>query len=201
MSHEYGHYVSWSYDGTSNTCTAGTDEANSIEETVATDFGLLFWMDDDQTFPQYGAASGFAAGNAPSPHTNAASIRTFSMTCGAGGGNTASQNQRISGLAFTQAFWEVAWNRDCDLLDTCTTTMTSQGSSLFGAIGREATLTVLGKAIGSALSVLGTNLTYTQVRAQMRSRILLDRGTTQATNFQRVFSHHGHTCPTCCTGC
>lgn len=201
LSHEYGHYVSWSYDGTANTCTAGTDEANSIEETVATDLGLLFWLDDDQTLPQYGATNGFAFNNAPSPHTAAFSALTFSMQCAASGTNSADQNQRISGLPFTQAFWEAAWNRNCDSVDTCTTAMTSQGTTLFGSIDRETTLTVLGKALGSGLSVLGTNFTYQQLRAQMRSRLVTDRGSTQANNFQRVFAHHGFSNPSLCTGC
>jgi hypothetical protein len=47
----------------------------------------------------------------------------------------------------------------------------------------------------------GGNITHNQVRAMMRARIATDSGAATATRAQRIFSHHGLTCPACCAGC
>lgn len=194
LSHEYGHYVNWTYGGFSQICTAGSDEGNSVEETLATDFGLLYLMDDDETKPQYGAIGGAMVGNAPSAHTNNASILTHSVNC------STTALQRSSGQPFSQAIWELSWNSDCTS-DSCQATDTSNKSTIWTSLNREAVLTELGTAMGFALSTLGQNVTYGQVRAQIRAKIQADSGSATATRAQRVFSHHGLTCPSCCTGC
>ncbi len=191
LAHEYGHYVNWTYGGYGSTCS-GSDHSFALSETLATIYGLLFFLDDDETLPQYTALAGSMLGNGPSPHTTSAS--SFSMDC------TNSTTQRISGLPFTTAIWEVAWNRDCTT-DSCTDTQTSNGTTIFSGLNREATITAVGDALSYANASLGQNPTFQQVRALMRSRIQSEINLSTATRFQRVMSHHGFTCSSCCTGC
>lgn len=196
LAHEYGHYVTWTYGGElSDLCVNNGVQSNSVEETIATDFGFLFYYDDPEVDPTYGALAGFALGNAPSPHTDASSLLPFTMNC------STTLNQRVSGFPFSQALWEVLWNRNCQSNDTCTIDMFFGSTIWPSPTGREQVITNVGSAMGWAMSVLGPDVTYQQVRAQMRSRILAVSNAAAAEQFQRVFSHHGFTCPSCCTGC
>ena len=196
LSHEYGHYVVWTYGGNfDDQCTAGTEEGNALDETLANVFGELFWLDDDQTNAQYGAIGGFALFNGPSAHTTTGTILAAAPSCPAGQAPNATD-----GMPFQQAVWELMFNRDCTL-DACAAT-SGVGNRIWPLLGEEAVLTRVGASLGFALSVLGTdNITHGMVRAQMRQRIIADADSATGIRAQRVFSHHGLTCPTCCTGC
>lgn len=196
LSHEYGHYVVFTYGGSmDNQCSPGADEGNALDETLANAFGLLFWLDDDQTNAQYGALDGYAGNNGPLAHTNGTNDLTAAPSCPNGDAPNAEDGQ-----PFLQAAWELMFNRDCTL-DTCATT-SGFGNRIWPTLGEETVLTRVGASLGFALSVLGTNnITHDLVRAQMRARILNDADLDTATRAQRVFSHHGLNCPTCCTGC
>lgn len=197
LSHEYGHYVTWTYGGNfDDQCTAGTEEGNALDETLANVFGHLFWLDDDQTKAQYGAIGQSIGGTSPSAHTNVLSIRSAAPSCPNG------QLPNVTdGAPFQQAVWELMFNRDCSNLDVCTST-SGVDNSIWTSLGQEGVLTQVGAALGAALSVLGANnITHDMVRAQMRSAIISNADPATGTRAQRVFSHHGLTCPNCCTGC
>lgn len=191
LAHEYGHYVSHTYGGFDGTCGT-SDHSYSLEETFATNFGLLFAFDDHPG--SYSAMHDFADGNARSPHVTSGSADPFAMDC------STKLTQRASGLVFTAAVWELLWNRNC-LQDTCTESMTSHGSTIFPSLTREQTIAIIGGALAYAHAGLTRKATFGQVRAMMYNYIHSESPAGTAARFQRVFTHHGLPCSACCSGC
>jgi hypothetical protein len=178
--HEYGHYVVWTYDDVSNTCVTGQDEGNALDETLANVFALLGAVDDPDVRPTYTALSGFANGQAPSAHTGSADRLVF--------GTCAGDDHQV-GVAFEQALWELMWNRDC-FSTTCPNPVTF-GNTVFPGDSQETVLKSVGEALGFALKVLGQNITFAQVAAQMRDKVRQEHSVTDAARFGSVLAHHG----------
>jgi hypothetical protein len=180
--HEYGHYVVWTYDDVSQECDPGTDEGDSLDETLANVFAELYARDSPDIDPTYGAIGGFAFGNGPAAHTNANSLITQNVQC-------AQANDVLDGQAFQQAVWELLFNRDCDL-GTCAST-SGTGTRIWEDTSREQIIKNVGAALGFALRSLGENITHSQVRAQMIRKIRSDSGDSAADRAREVFRHHG----------
>jgi hypothetical protein len=196
LSHEYGHYVVSTYGDVSDTCVAGTDEGDPLDEALATSFAALLWRDSYLTKARLGAFQTFT--NMPNlAHFSAGSLSSVPIGCAPG-------TLHSAGVLFIQSIVELSYNRNC-LANSCSTASlfnTDAATAVWTGLSEDTALLRLGRALGFAMSVLPTNgITFTSVRAQMRSRISTDADVATATRAQRVFSHHGLTCPTCCAGC
>lgn len=193
LAHEYGHYVDWTYGGMGNDgCNPGVDESSAAAETIANMAAELFWLDDDETLANYSAMGGMALNNGPSAHTSSGTIINTSAGC-------AFDNDPSAGRHLQQAWWELMFNRNCST-ETCTAT-TLAGNTIFPGASAEDSIFNMGRCLGFALAISASSYTHNDLRAAMRSCLYAYNGSTSAEAAQRVFSHHGLTCPTCCTGC
>lgn len=177
--HEYGHYVVWSYDDVSNECIAGSNEGNPLDETLANCFAMVTATDDSSISPDYGALASLA-NQGPAPHTTAGTIQILQVNCAV--------DEHFIGRPFEQAVWEILFNRNCSN-GTCSST-SGFGNQLWVGESQEAVIDHVGTALGSALKVLGPNITFAQVRAQFVSRVRTDSGNTIGDRVLAVFSHH-----------
>lgn len=188
LMHEYGHYVVWTYgdspfgSGLSNNCVQGIDEGSAIHETLANVFAGIYALDSGDINPQYGAYSGLVA--APAPHTNAASLLMHDVFCTANQGDPHEKAE-----AFEQAVWELLFNRDATMDGA--TNASGHGNRIWVSESRDDVIRHVGAALGSALAVLGENITHQQVAAQMIVKIKLDSGSATANRAKSVFKHHG----------
>jgi hypothetical protein len=193
LSHEYGHYASSTYGGFGELCAAGVDEGDSLDEAVANGFAAIVSRDNYLTKTLYGSFQGFAAFNG-SVHVPPA-VNAAAAVCG---------DRAVDGLPFVEAFWELSFNRNC-LIGTCTNTSkfnTSSVANIWTGLSEDTVLTRLSRALVWSIDVNPYNgTTFTMLRAQMRGRISADASTAVANAAQRVFPHHGLTCPACCAGC
>lgn len=191
--HEYGHYVSWSYNGLSSACSDGTNEGDPLEETVANLFAMITVADDPDTKPLYGSLGeggslprdGLGGGQGPAPHITGAGLQLPTVDCTV-------VDKHLIGNAFEQAVWELLFDHDCTAAGSaCASADTLDDGAEIWDLGDEAVITRVGASLAFAHKALGTDVTFAQFRAQMIAKIQVDSGATIANRASAVFSHHG----------
>jgi hypothetical protein len=172
--HEYGHYISWTYGGSSGSCNFRVNEGASLEEAIADVVRMAYFKMNEGTaygepaivqFPR--SSQGFPLSIVQAPHTNT----QYSDRCVASIYNHSGP--------FSQAMWELINGSNQGVVPATVLPYISVVNT-----GWRTTL----QAMTSAMNALGPDVTYEQFITRMS---LYFAAGANRTAFLDVFRHHG----------
>lgn len=171
--HEYGHYISWTYGGSSGTCNFRVNEGASLEEAIADVVRMAYFKRNEGTYysepnsVQFPRSSQFTSGIIQQPHNNT----QYANRCSASIYNHSGP--------FSQAMWEVMNGVNQGVVPPISLPYINGATTGWG--------TAL-QAMSSAMNALGPDVTYEQFISRMS---LYFTSGPNRTAFLDVFRHHG----------